>query len=41
MAYRFWQLVPERPELPNLKRWYDVISARQAFKDHVSAVPLT
>jgi glutathione S-transferase len=41
MAYRFWQLVPERPELPNLKRWYDAVSARQAFKDHVSAVPLT
>jgi glutathione S-transferase len=41
MAYRFWQLVPERPELPNLKRWYDAIAARQAFKDHVSSVPLT
>ncbi|HZR89622.1 MAG TPA: glutathione S-transferase family protein [Bradyrhizobium sp.] len=41
MVYRYWQLVPERPEFPNLKRWYDAISARQAFKDHVSAVPLT
>lgn len=41
MAYRFWQLVPERPELPNLKRWYDAIAQRQAFKDHVAAVPLT
>jgi len=41
MAYRFWQLVPERPELPNLKRWYDAVSSRQAFKDHVGAVPLT
>ena len=41
MAYRFQHLVPERPELPNLKRWYDLISARQAFKDHVLSVPLT
>jgi glutathione S-transferase len=41
MAYRFWQLVPDRPELPNLKRWYDLLAGRQAFKDHVSSVPLT
>jgi glutathione S-transferase len=41
MAYRFWQLVPDRPELPNLKRWYDAIAERPAFKDHVSSVPLT
>lgn len=41
MAYRFWQLVPEHPELPNLKRWYDAIAERGAFQDHVSSVPLT
>jgi glutathione S-transferase len=41
IAYRFRQLVPERPPLPNLERWYAAISARQAFKDHVSAVPLS
>jgi len=41
MTYRFWELVPERPPLPNLKRWYDAIAQRQAFRDHVSAVPLT
>ncbi|HEX2654679.1 MAG TPA: glutathione S-transferase [Xanthobacteraceae bacterium] len=41
MAYRYWQLVPQRPDLPHLKRWYDSIAARQAFRDHVSAVPLT
>ncbi len=41
MAYRFWQLVPQRPALPNLERWYAAISSRQAFRDHVSAVPLT
>jgi len=41
IAYRFRQLVPERPALPNFERWYAEISARQAFKDHVAAVPLT
>jgi len=41
IAYRFRQLVPERPPLPNFERWYAAISARQAFKDHVAAVPLT
>ena len=41
MTYRYWQLIPDGPALPNLKRWYDAIAARQAFKDHVSAVPLT
>jgi glutathione S-transferase len=41
MTYRFWQLVPERPELPNLKRWYESLQKRKAFKDAVEAVPLT
>jgi glutathione S-transferase len=41
MAYRYRQLVPERPALKNFERWYAAISARQAFKDHVGAVPLT
>ena len=41
MTYRFWQLVPERPELPNLKRWYAELQKRKAFKDAVEAVPLT
>jgi len=41
MAYRYRQLVPDRPPLPNLERWYAAISSRQAFKDHVAAVPLT
>jgi glutathione S-transferase len=41
IAYRYCQLVPERPPLPNFERWYAAISARQAFKDHVGAVPLT
>jgi glutathione S-transferase len=41
IAYRYRQLVPERPASPNFERWYGAISARQAFKDHVAAVPLT
>jgi len=41
MAYRYRQLVPERPPLKNFERWYAAISARQAFKDQVGAVPLT
>lgn len=41
MAYRYWQLVPERPELSHLARWYKELQTRKAFKDHVEAVPLT
>ncbi len=41
IAYRYRQLVPDRPPLKNFERWYAAIAARQAFKDHVSAVPLT
>ncbi len=41
IAYRYRQLVPDRPPFPNFERWYAAISARQAFKDHISAVPLT
>jgi glutathione S-transferase len=40
MAYRYWQLVPERPELPNLARWYKALQTRKAFKDHVEAIAL-
>lgn len=41
ICYRFVQLVPERPSMPQLDRWYAAISLRQAFKDHVGSVPLT
>ena len=41
MCYRFVQLVPQRPSMPNLDRWYGAISSRQAFKDHVGSVPLS
>ncbi|MBV8574502.1 MAG: glutathione S-transferase family protein [Acetobacteraceae bacterium] len=41
MVYRFRQLVPDRPPLPNLERWYKQIEKRPGFHDHVAAVPLT
>jgi glutathione S-transferase len=41
MCYRYRQLVPGRPKTPNLDRWYDAISSRQAFKDQVGSVPLS
>ena len=41
IAYRYRQLVPERPALQHFERWYAAISARKAFKGHVAAVPLT
>lgn len=40
MAYRYWQLVPQRPDLPNLKRWYDLIDKRPAFQEHVGSIKL-
>ncbi len=41
VCYRFTNLIPERPSMPNLDRWFAAISSRQAFKDHVGSVPLT
>ncbi len=41
MAYRYRQLVPDRPPLPHFERWYAALSERKAFKDHVAAVPLS
>ena len=41
MAYRYRQLVPDRPPLRNFERWYGAISSRQAFKDQVGSVPLS
>lgn len=41
LIYRFRQLVPERPRLRNLERWYASIEKRSAFLDHVGSIPLT
>jgi len=40
ITYRFVQLVPERPAMPNLDRWYKQISARPAFQKHVGSIKL-
>jgi glutathione S-transferase len=39
--FRFRALVPDRPKLPNLERWYATIEKRPAFQEHVSTVTLT
>ena len=41
MAYRYRQLVPDRPATPNFERWFAAISKRKAFQDHVGIVPLS
>jgi glutathione S-transferase len=41
MCYRYRQLVPERPPLQHMERWYAAISARKAFQDHVGSIPLS
>lgn len=41
MAYRFRKLVPQRPALDNLERWFAAIEKRKAFADHILAIPLT
>jgi glutathione S-transferase len=41
MIYRYTNLIPERPKLANLDRWYGALAERKAFRDHVSSIPLT
>jgi glutathione S-transferase len=41
MAYRYRQLVADRPPLPHFERWYAAISSRPAFKDQIASVPLS
>jgi len=40
MAHRFRQLVPDRPALNNLERWYTAIAKRPAFHEHIGSIPL-
>lgn len=39
-AYRWHTMDIQRPNLPNLKRWWDSLAARDAYKKHVM-LPLT
>jgi glutathione S-transferase len=41
MIRRYMELVPERPAMPNLERWFGEISARTPFKEHCGGIPLT
>jgi glutathione S-transferase len=41
MAYRYRQLVPERPALPDFERWYADLQKRPAFREHVEAIALS
>jgi len=41
MVRRYMELVPERPKMANLERWFGEISARPAFKEYCGGIPLT
>ena len=41
MIRRYVELVPERPALPNLERWFGEIGGRPAFQEHCGGIPLT
>jgi glutathione S-transferase len=41
VAFRFRQIVPQRPPLPNLERWFAEVEKRPAFREHALSVPLT
>lgn len=41
MAYRYRQIVPERPAQPHLDRWYAAIAGRPAFQAQVGCIPLS
>ena len=41
MTYRYWQLVPERPQLPHLQVWYAALQKRAPFRNMVETIPLS
>jgi glutathione S-transferase len=41
MTRRYMELVPERPKLANLERWYGEIAKRPPFQEHCGGIPLT
>ena len=41
MIRRYMELVPERPKMPNLERWFGEISKRAPFQEHCGGIPLT
>jgi glutathione S-transferase len=41
ITYRYRRLVPDRPALANLERWFASLEGRPAFKEHILTVPFT
>ena len=41
MIRRYMELVPERPKMANLERWFGEISKRGPFQEHCGGIPLT
>jgi glutathione S-transferase len=39
IVYRFRRLMPERPVLANLERWFAGLEQRPPFQEHVAAIP--
>ena len=39
--HRWFNLPVARPDLPNLRRWYETLLARPAYARHVAVLPLT
>ena len=35
--YRYYDIAIERPHLPNLRRYYDLLSTRPAYREYVRA----
>jgi glutathione S-transferase len=40
-VHRWFNLPIERPDLPNLRRWYEAMLARPAYAKNVAVLPLT
>ena len=41
MIRRYMELVPERPKMANLERWFGEIGKRGPFQEHCGGIPLT
>ena len=41
MIRRYMELVPERPKMANLERWFGEIGHARAFQEHCGGIPLT
>jgi glutathione S-transferase len=41
MIRRYMELMPERPAMPNLERWFGELQKRAAFVEHCGGIPLS